>query len=309
MKVLVTGGSGLVGKAIQNIQSEFPQYEFVFLSSKNCNLTDFHDTLECFQKLLPDIIIHLAAVVGGLFMNMENNIRMFEDNILINMNVLRVARICSITRVISCLSTCVFPDQPNTILNESCLHQGEPHPSNYGYAYAKRLLQIHSRLYREEVGYNYSCVFPCNIYGPHDNFHLQNGHVIPALIHKCHIAKTSREPFVVMGSGTPLRQFIYSEDVARLIIMTIPLEITDMILAPHVSQEISIKDTAILISRYFDYVEHLQFDTSKADGQYKKTADNAILRSHFPQYQFTTIEKGLQKTIDWFLFNYPNIRC
>merc|ERR1711998_570048 len=134
-----------------------------------------------------------------------------------NYNVLKVCHILKIKKVVSCLSTCIFPDDTNYPINESMLHSGPPHNSNDAYAYSKRLLEIHSKAYQEQYGDNFICVIPTNIYGENDNYSIEGGHVIPGLIHKCYLAKKNNEKFMVWGSGKPLRQFIYSQDLGRLI--------------------------------------------------------------------------------------------
>ena len=309
LTILVTGGSGLIGKALQSIQSQYPVYDFYFLSSQDCNLLSFKETFQTFQNIQPHIILHLAANVGGLFKNINQKVSMFEDNILMNMNVLKCAHLLNIQHVISCLSTCIFPDKTTYPIHESMLHEGPPHTSNDAYAYAKRMLEIQSRCYQENYGRNYRCIIPTNIYGPHDNFHLEDGHVIPALIHQCYLSKMENRPFIIKGSGKPLRQFIYSIDLARLIMWMAEEypEREPIILSVDEKDEISIGEVGRLIAKYMDY-EKIEMDESYADGQYKKTADNSKLRKYLPHFQFTSIENGLEKTIEWFLSHYPNLR-
>ena len=310
-KILVTGGSGLVGKAIEAVSSEYSDCEFIFHSSKDFNLLDYDATYHGFQSHLPcDGIIHLAANVGGLFKNLHHNTRMFEENCAINMNVLRAAHANGIQRVVSILSTCIFPDKVEYPIREEYLHLGAPHDSNCGYAYAKRMLEVQSKLYQRDYGRDYICVIPTNIYGAHDNFHVEDAHVIPALIHKCFLQKMKNEPFVVMGSGRPLRQFIYSTDLAKLILWTF-LEYRDhesLILSVPEEDEVSIENVARIIARKMNYEEQLVFDTSKSDGQYKKSVSNQKLKTLLPTFTFTPIERGLETTIDWFLKHYPHIR-
>ena len=218
--ILITGGTGLVGKAIQTVSTNY-DYKFIFLSSKDCDLTSYSNTLYTFSSYNPDYVIHLAACVGGLFKNMAYKVDMYEKNILINLNVLKVCHEIKVKKLISCLSTCIFPDKTTYPINETMLHNGPPHTSNDAYAYAKRMLEVQSRAYQEQYGDNFICIIPTNIYGSYDNFNLQDSHVIPGLIHKCYLAKKENKPFVIAGSGTPLRQFIYSEDLAILILWTI----------------------------------------------------------------------------------------
>ena len=139
LKVLITGGTGLVGSAINSIKEDYNGYTFMFMSSKNCDLTDYNASFNYFTNIEPDYVIHLAACVGGLFKNMNNKIDMFEKNMLINMNVLKICHIIKVKKLISCLSTCIFPDNTTYPINEKMLHDGPPHTSNDGYAYAKRM--------------------------------------------------------------------------------------------------------------------------------------------------------------------------
>ncbi len=309
-KILITGGSGLVGSAIKSISNNYSNYNFIFLSSSDCDLTDYDQTLNYFQQTKPDFIIHLAANVGGLFKNMNQKVQMFETNLMINFNVIKASYEVGVKKLISCLSTCIFPDKTSYPINESVLHNGAPHDSNNTYAYAKRMIEIQSNAYNEQYGTNYICIIPTNIYGPYDNFNLVDAHVIPALIHKCHLAKSNNEPFIVAGSGKPLRQFIYSEDLAKLIIWCLESynEKSSIILSVDEKDEISIGDVAKLIATNFDYIDRLEFDERKSDGQYKKTADNSKLKSYLSDFEFTKIEDGLCNTIYWFINNYDNCR-
>lgn len=309
--ILITGGSGLVGSAIRNISLDYcDKYKVIFLSSKDCDLTNYTNTLYTFTTFNPDYVIHLAACVGGLFKNMAYKVDMFEKNIIINTNVLKVCHEIKVKKVISCLSTCIFPDKTTYPIDETMLHNGPPHSSNDAYAYAKRMLEVQSRAYQEQYNDNFICVIPTNIYGPFDNFNLQDSHVIPALIHKCYLAKKNNEPFVIAGSGNPLRQFIYSEDLAKLILWTLENynQLEPIILSVPESDEKSIHYVASCIAKEFDYYDNMSFDKEKPDGQFKKTANNSKLAQFLPNFQFTPIEKGIHKTVEWFIKNYDSCR-
>jgi GDP-L-fucose synthase len=311
-KVLVTGGTGLVGSAIKSIHQS-RNYQFIFLSSKDCDLTNLEEIKSIFKKYNPSYVIHLAACVGGLYKNMNFKVDMFEKNMAINLNVLKCCHDFKVKKCVSCLSTCIFPDKTTYPINEEMLHLGPPHDSNDAYAYAKRMLDVHSKAYREQYGDNFMCIIPTNIYGPHDNYHLEDSHVIPALIHKCYLAKKENKPFVVWGSGTPLRQFIYSEDLAELILFTLfdTDEKETLILSVSEEEEVSIADVARLIAKEFDYP--LEFDTSKSDGQFKKTADNTKLRELYKkinnkEINFKSMEEGIKLSVKWFIENYETCR-
>lgn len=310
MKLLITGGSGLVGFAIKNIIKNYSNLETIFMSSKMCDLTDEKATIDYFMKEKPDLVIHLAAMVGGLFKNMNCKVDMLEKNISINTNVLKACHLSGVKKVVSCLSTCIFPDKTTYPINETMLHSGPPHKSNDAYAYAKRLLEIQSKAYQEQYDKDFICVIPTNIYGINDNYSLSDGHVIPALIHRCYLAKKNNEDFVVKGSGKPLRQFIYSNDLAKLILFILE-EYKDrdtIILSVGEEEEVSIKNVAIMIAESFNYSDRIIFDTTFSDGQFKKTADNSKLKSLKLDLKFTNIKEGINKSVQWFIDNYDTCR-
>ena len=309
MIVLVTGSSGLVGSAIKKISPEF-SYDFIFATSKDADLTDYNQTKELFKKHNPDYVIHLAACVGGLFKNMNYKVDMFEKNTLINFNVVKISHEIKVKKLICCLSTCIFPDKTTYPINETMLHDGPPHHSNDAYAYAKRMLEIHCKTYQQQYDDNFICVIPTNIYGPNDNYNLDDGHVIPALTHRCYLAKKENKPFRVLGSGTPLRQFIYSEDLAKLFLWTLENynEKDSLILSVGEKNEVSIKNVAIEIAKSFNYEHMIEFDKRYSDGQYKKTADNTKLMNLINHFDFTPISVGIQKNTKWFIDNFDIAR-
>uniref|UniRef100_A0A6C0DHV4 NAD-dependent epimerase/dehydratase domain-containing protein n=1 Tax=viral metagenome TaxID=1070528 RepID=A0A6C0DHV4_9ZZZZ len=310
-KILVTGGSGLVGHGIQSIVGEFgDKYEFIFVSSKDYDLYNFKETNQMFEDIKPKLVIHLAANVGGLYKNMNQKVDMLEKNLMINYNVVKCSHDHKVEKLVACLSTCIFPDKIEYPIDETMLHNGPPHESNDAYAYAKRMLEVHCSAYRASYGDDFVCIIPTNIYGPHDNFDLENAHVLPALIHKCYLAKLYDQDFVVRGTGKPLRQFIYSQDLAWLIMMVVENYKGDnIILSVDENQEVSIECVARTIARCFDYEDRIVFDSSYSDGQYKKTVTNHKLQQllgHENKFEFTTIQDGCKKTVDWFI-NKMNI--
>lgn len=307
--ILVTGGSGLLGTAIKRIDLNY-NYNFIYMSSSDCNLENYLNTLNYFKKCMPDYVIHLAANVGGLFKNLNNKVDMLEKNILINSNVLKASHEVGVKKLIACLSTCIFPDKTLYPIDETMLHNGPPHFSNDAYAYAKRLLETQCKAYQEQYSDNFICIIPTNIYGPYDNFHLEDSHVIPGLIHKCFLAKKESRPFIVSGSGKPLRQFIYSHDLAKLILWILENYTykEPIILSVDEKDEVSIEDVSKMIAKKMDYSENIVFDISKPDGQYKKTADNSNLMKLIKDFKFTNIELGINETVEWFQNNYNNCR-
>ncbi len=299
MGIMVTGGSGLVGSTIN---------ADVKLSSKDADLRNWNETISIFEKYKPKEVIHCAGKVGGVGSNMNYKGEFFYDNIMINTNVLEACRITGVKKVVSFLSTCIFPDDIEYPLTEKKIHIGEPHNSNYAYAYAKRMLDIQSRAYKEQYGVNYTCVIPTNIYGPDDNFNLENGHVLPALIHKCYLAKKNNTDFVIWGSGKPLREFIYSEDVGRLTEWVLHNYEEEEPIIFSTSDEISIGNVAEMVVYYMGFKGKLIFDDEKPDGQFRKPSDNSKLKSYLPDFKFTPIEKGIEKSVNWFIENYEKAR-
>lgn len=312
IKVLVTGGTGLVGSAIAKvIGEERPEgEEWIFLSSKDADLTDTAATKACFEAHKPTHVIHLAAMVGGLFKNLKYNCDFYRKNMQMNDNVLSACHELGVQKVVSCLSTCIFPDKTTYPIDETMVHDGPPHNSNYGYAYAKRMIDVQNRAYHDQHGRNYTSVIPTNIYGPHDNFHLEDSHVIPGLIHKTYNAMQNGTDLSCWGSGSPLRQFIFSEDLARLFVWTLRHydEIDPIILSVPEEDEVSIKDVVEMVAEACKFKGKIVFDTTKADGQFKKTACNDKLKRLFPEFEFTPIKDGIQRSVDWFFANYDAAR-
>lgn len=312
-KVMVTGGTGLVGRAIKNriLEDKPTEEEWIFLGSKEADLSDRDQTKAVFAKYQPTHVIHLAAMVGGLFHNMAHNLDFLRTNLLINDNVLHTSYECGVKKVVSCLSTCIFPDKTSYPIDETMVHNGPPNDTNFGYSYAKRLIDVQNRGYHEQYKLNYTSVIPCNVFGPHDNFHLDHAHVIPALMRKVHAAKVENKPTVqVLGTGKPLRQFIYSKDLGKLIIWVLREypEVQPIILSVGEEDEVSIKDAAVAIKEAFGYEGELVFDVNAADGQFKKTASNAKLRRYLPDFQFTPFSQAIKETVEWYNENYETIR-
>jgi GDP-L-fucose synthase len=297
-KLLVTGGNGLVGSSIHadiKIGSEF-----------DLRKSDISD--EVLKKNNPTHVIHCAGKVGGLGSNMNHKGQFFYDNIMINTNIIESARKYNVEKLVAFLSTCIFPDNVEYPLTESKIHLGAPHNSNDAYAYAKRMADIQIRAYREQYGLNYISVIPTNIYGPNDNFSLEHGHVVPMLIHKLYLAQKNNTDFIVWGSGKPLREFIYSKDIAKLSEWALDNynEVEPIIFTN--SYEISIMDLVDLLISEFNFKGKVIFDTTKPDGQFRKPSDNSKLKSYLPDFKFTPIETGLKETIQWFRTNYENTR-
>lgn len=338
--ILVTGGSGMVGNylrdlIITNIQNKesvaASKDKWIFLYgrsstlnlltnevSRGYDLTLYEDVQSCFETFRPDLVIHLAANVGGLYKNMRERVLMFRQNILMNQYIVDACHQYGVQKGIFCLSTCVFPADPpkGFPLSEEMLMDAPPHPSNENYAYAKRMLYQQCHNYNLEYSREYICLSPVNLYGRWDNYHLEDSHVIPGLIHKMylHCQKDACGAFEVMGTGRAMRQFLYAGDFAKIILMMIDIDHDDdhYICAP--DDEISIQDVVQKIRVIFEKRFHrkidIQWNHQYSDGILQKTACNARLKNRIQDLQLESFETALERSIDWFIENYnePNVR-
>ena len=298
-KLLVTGGYGMVGSTIP--------CDIKFRSSE-VDLTDYNTTYNFFKESNPKNVIHCAGKIGGVGANSTKKGEFLLKNTYINTNTIEASRLVGVDKLVCLLSTCVFPATAVYPLTPDQIHNGEPHESALGYSYSKRLAEVQIRTYREQYGLNYVSLVPCNIYGPNDNFTLDECHVIPSLIHKCYLAKLNNTPLEVWGDGNSFREFMFSKDVGKISLWALDNydDGTPLIISP--SQEVKIKDLVLLIAEIMDFKGEIIFDTNKPFGQYRKPSDNSIFTKLYPDFVFTPLEEGLKETIEWFITNYDNIR-
>lgn len=308
MKILVTGGKGMLGMALQRIADD--NLNFVFVGSKDCDLRNIEQTDNLFATIQPDMVVHLAAKVGGLFMNLKERVSMFRDNVRINENVLEMSNKYNVQYGVFCLSSCIFPHSPpNYPMTEDMIHNGEPHPSNEGYAYAKRMLEMQCRNYNQQFGRQYMCITPVNLYGPNDNFNLETGHVIPSIIHKVYLAIENGSHLRLSGDGKAVRQFLYVDDLAKIIISIIKEKKFDVGNVMCSNDEISIRDLVQIICNKFNFNGDVVYDNVvTSNGCQKKTVCNKKLLTMMPNIDFTPLNEGISSTIDWFTKNYNSIR-
>jgi GDP-L-fucose synthase len=304
--ILVTGGYGLVG-------SQFVGSDYIKYSSKEFDLRDTNRVNSMFTILEQDPnqldgVIHTAGKVGGLGGNMNHKGEFFYDNIMMNTNIIEACRKFGVQNFVGFLSTCVFPDDIEYPLSEEKIHLGPPHFSNDAYSYAKRMMDVQIRAYREQYSLNYKSVIPTNIYGPNDNFDIVNGHVLPSLIHKCFVAREYGGEFEVWGSGKPLREFIFAKDVAKLTEWVLKEYDENEPIILSTSEEIAIKDIVDLIVQEMNYKGEVKWLSDKPDGQFRKPSNNNKIKSYLPDFKFTPIEEGIKETVQWFEDNHPNIR-
>jgi len=305
-KILVTGGSGMVGHAVRKVLPGA-----LYPTRNELNLLDENATTKYLNDNRFDIVIHLAARVGGVKANTEYIGEFYTDNVKINTNLLKACSESSVKKVISMLSTCVFPDKAKYPLTEDQLHNGDPHISNYGYAYAKRMLEVQSRAYRQQYGHNYICVIPNNLYGENDNYDVENGHVIPALTRRIWEAKLSNQPSVeVWGNGEPLREFTSSDDIADILIFLLEKYDSQRPINIGNTEETSIKEVVKMLCEFLDYSGRIVWNSDKPQGQFRKPSSNKhLIELGWDSSNYTDLRKGLKQSCEWFKISYPdNIR-
>jgi len=297
--IIVTGGSGMVGAAFKRLLPHANYPDRASFHNLSFNVRDKN-------------IIHLAAKVGGVKANTEQIADFYYENSVINQKILDYAFVGGASKVVSLLSTCVYPDAPYVTypLTETQLHLGPPHQSNFGYAYSKRMVDVMSRAYRQQHGCNFITAIPNNLYGENDNFDLKNSHVIPAIIRKVLEAKINNKKSIhLWGDGTPLREFTYSEDIAKILLFLLenydeaePINIGN-------TEEYSIKEVAELICKIMEYTGQIEWDTGMPSGQHRKPSSNQkLLDLGWKKEWYTSLEKGLTQTCKWVIINYPNVR-
>jgi len=253
-----------------------------------------------FETHRPKRVLHLAAEEGGVKANAEKNSDFLELNLRINLNVLGAAQKFGVTRLVSILSSCAFHFYTARPSTEHDLHAGLPFDGNLGYGYSKRVLDVQTQLLSRQYGSQFSTLAPVTLYGPHDNCDLDGGHVIGSLIHKCFLAKQENKPFEVWGSGNATRQFLYSFDLAKILLKELDSfdgpETT--VIAPN--DGIAIRDLAHLIAQAMNFSGPIIFDSTKPEGQLVKVLKSNRFSRRFPDFSFTSLEDGLKATAEWF---------
>ncbi|MBL18413.1 MAG: hypothetical protein CMC82_01095 [Flavobacteriaceae bacterium] len=294
-KVLVTGGTGFLGKRLQMKQSDW-----IYMSSEDCNLTNPTMVRDMIGDIKPDAIVHLAARVGGIKDNVESQADFYYLNTMMNTNIIHQAHLHGVERILSSLSTCAFPDTiENFPYSETDFFRGPPTKTNFSYGMTKRMLHVSSTAYRNQYGRNYSTFCPSNIYGPNDHFNKESSHFVPALIHKVAIAKDNSD-IILWGTGLPLRQQLYVDDLCDIIPILLNKHNSDkpLIVAPN--QNLSILDMAKTVVTQSGKKITISFN-GKLDGQFRKDGSNEELFRVIGPYNFTKFEDGARKTYNWYL--------
>ena len=292
MSILITGGTGLVGKYLQ-------QYikDGIYLGSRDYDLTKEDQVIAMYEKYRPSVVIHLAAKVGGIEDNIAHPFEHYEENLLMNTFMVKYARLFKVDKFVGALSSCIYPDVVKRYpLKEEDLHKDLPNANNFGYGYAKRVLGCHIDIAKKQ-GLNYSYIIPSNLYGEFEHGDVSRKHFVGALLEKIHVAKQqANDSITLFGDGTPLRQFTFAKDVA---------EILDLIIKDDIQENLNVS-TPSNFSIDFMAREALEatdsqdiriiYDTSKPNGQMRKDIDTAKFKNIFSNYEFTPYIKGIKQT-------------
>lgn len=311
-RILILGSSGLVGKSIARQQYPFINPNdtmWYFATSKDADLRSFIDIEKLFQKILPTHVIHLAANVKGIYKDITENATLLIDNLRININVLEMCNKFNVQRAVVCLSPCIYPSA-SRYMTEDIIHDGPPSDKIFGYAYAKRMSDILCKAFNEQYNREYISIIPCNVYGPEDNFDLNDSQVIPNIIHKAYISHTTNTILKIDKAYNHFKQFVYVDDMAWLCVWALfkydkPNE--RITFAPD-ETDVTLEKIVNLVTNQFKINYELQ-DTLI---DYKVVSNDklrsSLKRTGFEDFQFTTVEIGIEKTIKWFIENYNNIR-
>ena len=307
-RICVTGGAGFLGQhLVRNLQSKgahdifiprYPEYDLVKSEDIARMLTDAQ----------PDIIIHLAAHVGGIGANLARPAEFFYDNLMMGVQLMHQAWQRGVEKVVALGTICAYPKYTPIPFKEENLWDGYPEETNAPYGLAKKMLLVQSQAYRQQYGFNSIFLLPVNLYGPGDNFDLASSHVIPALIRKCIEAKEQgADEIVAWGDGSPTREFLYVEDAAEGIALATQYYNRSDPVNLGSNFEISIKDLTELIARLTGFEGRVRWDTSKPNGQPRRKLDTTRAKEYFGFTAKTNFEDGLRKTIDWYLANRSKI--
>ena len=295
--ILVTGGSGLVGKHLKDIMPDA-----TYIGSKDCDLTDVTQVDALIDFFRPKIVVHLAARVGGIVDNINHPVEYLEENIMMNNNVLKKCHEYKVDKLISILSTCIYPDVVDTYpLKEEDLFNGPPPPDNFSYAMSKRCMATHIDSYVKQYDKKWCYLIPCNLYGEHDKYEEHHSHFVSALIKKIYEATDTVE---IWGTGKPLRQFMHAEDLAKVIVYMIENDIVDNFnVAPNYVYSIE-EMTKIGMESCGKGDLEIVYDSTKPDGQYRKDVDSSKLISVMEGFEFISLEEGIKRVYDNFSQRY-----
>lgn len=299
--VVVTGGAGFLGSFVtENLRARGCKKIFV-PRQKEYDLREKENIIRLYSQLEPDLVIHLAGMVGGIGANRENPGSFFYDNAIMGIQLIEYARQFNVQKFVIVGTICAYPKFTPVPFKEEELWNGYPEETNAPYGLAKKMLLVQSQAYREQYGFSSIFLLPVNLYGPRDNFDPSSSHVIPALIKKCIDAKEAGEKeIVVWGDGSPTREFLYVEDAAEGIVLAAEKYNKKQPVNIGAGFEISIKDLVKLIARLCEFNGKIVWDTSKPNGQPRRMLDTTRAEKEFGFKARTSFEEGMKQTIDWY---------
>lgn len=300
--ILLTGGSGFLGKQVQAELVAKGYKKIIVPRSKEYNLVDGQKVRELLDKTKPTVVIHLAATVGGIGANKKNPGRFFYENLMMGVQLMHESYIRKIKKFVAVGTVCAYPKFTPVPFKEEDVWNGYPEETNAPYGLAKKMLLVQAQSYRQQYGFNAIYLLPANLYGPHDNFDLETSHVIPAMIRKFAEAKESdRKEVVLWGDGNPTREFLFVEDAARAIVLAMekydgnkPINIGN-------GREVKMTDLADTIAKKVGYVGKIVWDKTKPNGQPRRCLDVSKAKKEFGFEASVSLDEGLQRTINWYL--------
>lgn len=304
-RVTVTGGAGFLGRFVTQKLQAVPDVEVFVPRSAEYNLIEHEGVVRMLEQSRPDLVIHLAAVVGGIGYNKENPGKFFYDNLMMGVQLIEQSRLHGVKKFVATGTVCAYPKHTQVPFKENDLWNGYPEETNAPYGLAKKMMLVQSQAYREQYGFNSIFLLPANLYGPGDNFNLHTSHVIPALIRKCVEARRSGAEFIeVWGSGKPSREFLYVEDCAEGIVEAAAAYDESHPVNLGNGREVVIKDLVETIARLTSFNGEVRWQPDKPDGQPRRQLDTSRAFEKFGFQARTSLEDGLRKTIDWYEAHY-----
>ncbi len=300
-KVIVTGGAGFLGRVVVEQLKAKGCKHIIVPRSKEFDLRKTSAIRKLYKQVKPDMVLHLAAVVGGIGANRDNPGKFFYDNLIMGVELIEQARQLSIPKLVAVGTICAYPKFTPVPFKEDHLWDGYPEETNAPYGIAKKALLVQSQSYRQQYGFNSIYLLPVNLYGPADNFDLHSSHVIPALIRKCVEAKRAKASSItVWGTGKATREFLYVDDAARGILLAAEKYNSSEPVNLGAGFEISIKDLVHLIVKLTGFKGEIIWDASKPDGQPRRSLDTTRAQKEFGFKAKVGFEQGLKKTILWY---------